>query len=282
MAADGLITKLLSHRLRGFDDFDSTRSGLERGLAAGARHVEFDVRFTADDHLIAYHDPFFRADDGAWHYVGEWKLADLRTQQTMSRLATLEEMCAAFADHGSADARIHLDMKVTGREEAVHAILAKFGLLPHAVLVSWLPSVLVRFNAISPQTPLCFSHITTFRAPWLYPIMKGFIPASRYLSAPLLQRLVGHRVSAIAPRGALAMMSTCYHFHDDGDPAAESNGDERPGCVDGHVVPGLLTGLMLELLRRTQGFVCVPISLATAQLGRERAVGAPAADSMAA
>jgi Glycerophosphoryl diester phosphodiesterase family len=269
MADDSLMPRLLSHRLRGFDSVDSTRHGLERGLAAGVRHVEFDVRFTADGWPVVYHDPFFKADDGSWQYIHAWDHAVLRRQETMSRMATLEDMCATFAERRTPDALIHVDVKVAGREEAVYAMLAKFGLLPHTVLVSWLPSVLVRFNTISPQTPLCFSHITAARFPWIYAPMKWFCPAARHLAAPILSKLVGRRFAGIVPRRALAMMTACYHFHDSGDPARHVGSDDQADCVDGHVVPSLLTGQMRELLRKTNGIVCVPTSLATRRLGDE-------------
>src|SRR6187402_2627002 len=97
MPADGLKKRLLSHRLRGFDDRESTCSGLERALAAGVRHVEFDVRVTRDGQLVACHDSFFKADDGSWQYVDAWDLAALRAQRAMRGLATVDEMCACFA-----------------------------------------------------------------------------------------------------------------------------------------------------------------------------------------
>ena len=95
---DDLIARLLSHRLRRASTNGKARSlGLERGLLAGVRNVEFDVRVTRDGYPIAYHDPLFKADDGTWCFVDDWDLAALRHQQAMRHLATLEEMCDCFA-----------------------------------------------------------------------------------------------------------------------------------------------------------------------------------------
>src|SRR5579864_4824918 len=113
---EGLIGRLLSHRLRGFDRWDSTRLGLEHGLVAGVQHVEFDVRISRDGSLVVHHDPFFKADDGTWCLIRDWDLAALRAQQALGRLATLEEMCACFAAFRSPHALMHVDVKIGGHE----------------------------------------------------------------------------------------------------------------------------------------------------------------------
>jgi hypothetical protein len=259
---DGLIARLLSHRLRGFDEWESTRLGLERGLSAGAHHVEFDVRATRDNHLVAHHDPFFEAGDGTWHYIDEWDLATLRAQH-LSQLATLEEMCGCFAAFRSPNALLHVDVKVGGHEAVIRDTIARFGLLPHTVLVSWLPSVLLRFNALSPQTRLCFSHLPMARMPGLYAAAKALSPVIER-AAPALSR----GLRGIAPRLSKETLLACLHFHDNGDPAIGHEDDEETRCNHGHVVPGLLTGTMLDLLRRTDGMVCVPVRFATAALRR--------------
>jgi Glycerophosphoryl diester phosphodiesterase family len=260
---DDLMDRLLSHRLRGFDRWDSTRLGLENGLVTGVRHVEFDVRITRDGYLVVYHDPFFKADNGTWCFIEDWDFSALRAQQALGQLATLEEMCACFAAFRSPHALMHVDVKVGDHEAVIHDTIAKFGLLSNIVLVSWLPGVLVRFHALSPQTRLCFSHLPMARAPWLYPMAKALSP------------IIGRAAQAfswglrdIKPRLANEALTVRLHFHDDGDPAGERDDDEDADRNHGHVVPGLLTGTMLDLLRSTNGIVCVPIALATRALGR--------------
>jgi len=258
---DNSVGRLLSHRLRGFDRWDSTCLGLERALIAGVRQTEFDVRFTRDGHPVAYHDPLFKADDGSWHYVDEWDLEALRAQAAFSQLATLEEMCACFANFRSPQARLHVDVKVGGYESLIHDTIAKFGLLSNAVLVSWLPSVLLRFNLLSPQTRLCFSHVPV--APSLYGVAKALSPLVNH--APVALRRILRNIGPQAFKEA----STIYvHFHDNSDPASWDGRDEGAHHNVSHVVPGLLKGNMLDLLSRTQGMVCVPVRLATQTLRR--------------
>jgi Glycerophosphoryl diester phosphodiesterase family len=258
---DSLIDHLLSHRLRGFDDVESTRLGLERGLKAGVRNVEFDVRVTRDGCPIAYHDPFFLADDGNWSFVDQWDFAALRSQRSLARIATLEDMCRCFSDFQSPDALLHVDVKVSGFESVIRDTIAKFGLLSNTVLVSWLPDVLVRFHSISPQTRLCFSHLSLARAPWLYNAAKTIFPIVERATP-----IIGKGMRGLAPVLANQMLAVRLYFYDNGDAASghlyDSDAHTTPGCV----VPTVLTGGMLELLRRTNGMVCMPLALATRRL----------------
>jgi hypothetical protein len=260
MTSIDIIGRLLSHRLRGFDLWESTRLGLERALIAGVRHAEFDVRFTRDGHPVAYHDPLFKADDGSWHYLDEWDLAALRAQDAFSQLATLEEMCTCFATFRSPEALLHVDVKVGGYESVIHDTIAKFGLLSNTVLVSWLPSVLLRFNSLSPQTRLCFSHLPM--APSLYAVAKTLSPILDH--APVALRRV---LRDIGPQAFKEASTISLHFHDNGDPASWDGGDEGAHHNVSHAVPGLLKGNTLDLLSRTHGMVCVPVRLATRTLG---------------
>jgi hypothetical protein len=269
MARERLDGRLLSHRLRGFDTVDGTRRGLDRALVAGVRHVEFDVRFTRDYHPVIYHDPFFFADDNSRRNVDAWDLAKLRAEDSMRQLATLDELCACMADHGRRDVLMHVDLKVAGREELIRDTIMRYGLLDQTVLVSWLPSALVRFNAISPNTRLCFSHLTLARAPWLFPMIEWLYPIGSRLVAPLLHRF-SRPVFRIDPERLHTLLATRPCFDDDGDPVGgQSVNTTDARFVRGHIVPRLLSGKMLDLLRRTRGLVCVPIPLATRSLKQD-------------
>jgi hypothetical protein len=260
MPAEDRAWRLLSHRLRGFDRWDSTRLGLERAMTAGVRNAEFDVRFTRDGYPVAFHDPMFRADDGSWQFVDGWDLAKLRTQKAFAELATLEEMCVCFADFRSPGARLHVDVKVGGRAAAIYETIARLGLLPHVVLVSWLPNVLMRFHALSPQTRLCFSYCPLERG-WVYDLGSRLAPVLNWV-APALGRGLRNAGPQVFKDSSMVLL----YFHDNGDPASGPEGDQGAHHNVCHVVPGVVSGAMLELLRATHGMVCVPRGLATRAL----------------
>ena len=258
---DNRTARLLSHRLRGFDRRDSTRLGLEHALIAGVRQVEFDIRFTRDGKPVAYHDPIFKADDGKWHYINEWELSALCAQGAFWQLATLEEMCACFKTFQSPGTLLHLDVKAEGYESVVHEIITRFGLLSNVVLVSWLPTVLHRFNALSPHTRLCFSHLPL--VPSLYAAAKTLSPIANHAPAAFRQLL-----RIIGPQILKEASTLTLYFDDDGDPASwveDNTGAHHNVC---HVVPGPVRGAMLDLLRRVNGMICVPVWFATQTLAQ--------------
>jgi hypothetical protein len=247
--------RLLSHRLRGFDERESTRLGLERALTAGIRNFEFDVRLTGDGQAIAWHDPLFRADDGSWQYIADWDLAALRAQQSLAGLATLGEMCACFREFRTPGALLHVDMKTEGCEAAIRDTIDGCGVLPEVVLVSWLPGALLRFHGLSPETRLCFSHL---------PLTPGFYRAARALS-PLIVGGPQAMVRGLGSFGSPALREASLfslHFHDDGDPASGNVADDGAHHNICHIVPGTVKGKTLDLLRQTRGMVCVPVRLA--------------------
>jgi glycerophosphoryl diester phosphodiesterase len=242
---------LLSHRLRGFDQRESTLAGLAAALAAGALHVEFDVRETRDRVLIAFHDPFFRADDGSWQRVEDWESVALREQSTMRHVARVADLVQAFAAAAGPDARLHIDVKVAGRERELKGLLESAGVLDRTILVSWLATVLADFHALSPATRLCFSHVSFERAPWLYSVAKAVL-------RPTLLRLAAAALAGLAPGRSRTLRSLSCHFHDDGAAEVGATAADRDSSIYVHLVPRILSGRALGLLQETRGLVCLP------------------------
>jgi glycerophosphoryl diester phosphodiesterase len=247
---DDRVRRLLSHRLRGFAPVDSTLQAMKAALAAGVRHVEFDVRMTRDGALIAFHDPFFHAIDGSWQQVEDWDLEALRRQHHM-QVATVEEMVACFAAGKTPHSWLHIDMKVAGQADELLGILEHAGLLAQTVLVSWIPEVLQEFHARAASLPVCFSHISFARAPSFYRVARFAAPGKGLRRAAAV-------LGPLAPHAAALLATARVDFCDDGDPHAEVAPGDRAGCNHAHVVPQLLTGRMLGLLKATEGFAALP------------------------
>jgi glycerophosphoryl diester phosphodiesterase len=242
--------RLLSHRLRGFAPVESTLQAMTTALAAGVRHVEFDVRATRDGTLIAYHDPFFRAGNGSWQQIDVWDFEALRRQPHMG-VATVADMVARFAAGRTPQSRLHIDMKVAGQADALLGILNAAGVLQQTVLVSWMPSVLQEFHVRYPSLPMCFSHISFARAPRLYWLAKG-------VARPQLRRAAAAAMRLFSPRVAAELATARVAFSDDGDPSIVLAPEDRAGRNHAHVIPHLLAGRMLGLLQATQGYALLP------------------------
>lgn len=259
--------RLLSHRLRGFDAFESTARGMKRALEAKVHHVEFDLRVSRDEQLIAYHDPAISVKLGTWRFIDELSLAELRQAADRSSLATLDEMCEAFVADADQNTLIHVDVKVAGYEALIRDTLETHGLLERTVLVSWIPSVLRAFHALERSVPLCFSHLTLTRAPWSLRTVKAL---GRETTIASLARIMARPL----PDLSRELSSVRLHVAADGDPRHELQGTDRVRSNHGVVVPNLISGTMLQILQATKGYVCVPLMLATAELGaRYRQLG---------
>lgn len=243
--------RLLSHRLRGFAEHESTLKGMHAALGAGVQHVEFDVRVTRDGTLIAYHDPYFQTDDGAWQQVDEWDLKDLHAQSRMRHVPTAADMVARFAADMTPQSFLHVDVKVVGQADTLIAILAAADVLNRTVLVSWVPAVLQEFNRQAPTLPVCFSHVSFARAPSLYGVAKQ-------IARPGLRRIAARGLKRLSPHASAALSTARLDFADDGDPSVVMAPEDRAGRNHIHVVPGLLSGRMLSLLKATNGFACLP------------------------
>jgi glycerophosphoryl diester phosphodiesterase len=87
-----------------------TYDAYRTALAAGADYLEFDVRRTADDHLVAFHDP----DVGRGRPVGSLTYADI-CRLTGYEVPTVSGVLRLLADSAGA----HIDLKEPDCLEAI-------------------------------------------------------------------------------------------------------------------------------------------------------------------
>lgn len=100
---DGLLPRILAHRGLALEAPENSIAAFEAALAAGATHLETDVRATADGVAVLVHDP--EVPDG--RAVDSLTLPELR--EVLPAVATLAEALAALPD-----ARFNVDVKHAG------------------------------------------------------------------------------------------------------------------------------------------------------------------------
>ena len=252
-------SKLLSHRLRGFDNHESTLLGLSRALNANVKHVEFDVRVTRDDKFVAYHDPMFIGDDGQYHKFRDHTLTELRQHRSLTDLATLESMVQEFSAKSNGAVKLHLDIKDQGFESAILDICKIHITLADFVFVSWIPAVLHEIHNIDKSCRLCFSHIPMWRFPALYKLTKKAMSEGR------AERLYKH-LPFTGERMDNAVGTLKIYFDDDGAPSKQTPTSDKIGFNHGHFVPRLLSGYILDDLKATEGYICIPAFLVSKTL----------------
>jgi len=259
MRSNLIRTELLSHRFRGFDSRDATVAGLRAALSAGVRHVECDIRQTLDRRLVIHHDSHFRADDGEWYGIGQWRYEDVRQQKSMRGLALLDEIVAEFRTQSAPETRLHLDVKMTGGERDIFGCVQAAGVLDKTIFVSWMAKALMNLHAMAPQVPLCFSHISLHRYPGCYWLARAM--RSDWL-IPRLARLI----APIDPRLSAQWRSGRVLFHDNGDPLDGADADNDDGESQSDIVPHAVTGALRDALTASKGYVCLPRLSACAEL----------------
>jgi glycerophosphoryl diester phosphodiesterase len=250
--------RLLSHRLRGFDDAEASCVGMKRALQAGVWHVEFDVRPTSDGTIVACHDPFVYGADGRLVFVDSLPLEAVRNCQNGMNLATLDALCDTFARHADSKARLHVDVKAGGIEVAVLEILQQHNILCRSVIVSWLPAVLLAVHNLAPSVPLCFSHLTFTRFPWLFSIAQAMARGG-LLSG--VQKLA----TGLSIARAQELASVRLYFDKSGE-ANASPIEPIQRFAHGYAIPGMVGGALLAAIRASNGYVCVPTFMADAKL----------------
>lgn len=253
--------RLLSHRLRGFDRFENSAAGMSSALAAGVRHVEFDVCLTTDGVPVATHDPFVIRGNGQVELLENLTLEQARSRPLLENLATAEAMVGIFARQAGPDARMHIDIKVIDAVAPVCALLKRFHMLERTIIVSWRAEVLSAMHSAALEVRLCFSHWSFSRIGWLY-------AAARTAVAGNLLPIASGLCRPFVPGNSALIDMLEPVFHPDGDPLGVRAEEKRRGAVRASIVPDTVEGAMLEMLQRSRGMVCLPWRMATVELIR--------------
>ncbi len=233
--------KLLSHRFRGFSEMENSLQGMINALQAGVKNIEFDIRVTADNQLIAHHDPDFVCPDGTRRKVRDCTLEDIVNMMGAKQPVTLERLVLEFSRHKQEDTIMHIDIKDEGFEKEVLSICEQYASIDNFMFVSWIPTVLMKIHDLNSSCTLCYSHISFNRYPNLYSAFKFF-----------------SRTQSLAKSISKPIRGVKLHFDDTGTPEPHLDEKYRIGYNHGHIVPNIVNGEILEILKNCHGMVCIP------------------------
>ncbi len=223
------IGALISHRFRGFAPYENTLKGLSAALDFGVQNLEFDVRMTKCGTPMVYHDEFAMDRDGNKHNLCDYKLCEYaRLGGTFARMPTLDALFSTVKVHKNRTAKLLIDIKDLGFEQEIHALVMYYRLQTRTIYVSWVPEVLYRLHDLAPDIPLCLSH-------WCGDVNEH-VAANHDMQVS---------VDGIIPRQ-----------HD------EYMIGVRYGWASKHA----LTGDILDILKSSNGGICVPQMLLTREL----------------
>jgi glycerophosphoryl diester phosphodiesterase len=225
-------SKVLSHRLRGFGQFEHTPEALQRALASAVRSVEIDTRVSRDGEIFVFHDRVAETIVHPRTVFAETPASEIAKARFSNGepLMTLRRLIEIFVAQSRPDQRLCVDIKDAGFEAQHLALIRDHGLEARVAFVSWIPQVLLRLAELETQAPLVFSHVNLLR--W-GPLGSCAISLTSRMLRPFGSHcLVGiNRVSE-----PLGMLSRGYQHL---------------------TIAGQISGSLLHCLRASGGGICV-------------------------
>lgn len=250
--------KIVSHRFRGFGEFENSLDAFKKALAQGVCAFEFDVRVTNDNALVINHDPFIKLDAKNKVNLTKTKFNELNKTPGLNSNTTLppylSELLDIFATKRKEKSLIFIDIKDFGAEKEIYGLLAERNLLKNTVIVSWLPEVLFAFHKIDRSIPLCFSH-NYIRSKFQFTIFKYL------LGNDSLKDKLALLIKPFSTKLADALPEIKFYF-EDYNSRESSPGRQSSNYSDfEHTLNGPVTGKLIEIIERSNGYLCIQYRL---------------------
>ena len=155
----GTFERLISHRFRGFSELENTIEGAEKALDFGVKYLEFDIRVSRCGTPMIYHDEYALDARGQKQYISTVLQKDfIKIGGRFSSIPSFDRLLEAIAANTNSTAILMIDIKDAGFEMEIHSLVMAHGMGNRVIYVSWLPQALYQMHDIAPETPLCFSH----------------------------------------------------------------------------------------------------------------------------
>ncbi len=157
--------RVLTHRLRGFGEFEHSPLCFVNAMRNGARYVEVDTRADGDGNIWIYHDGSLGSEiatRGTFRELSSSKLRESRFVDGQP-LFRLSEALQTFSERPREDQILCLDIKDVGFESAHLQAVRDAGLEDKVVFISWAPQVLLRLHQLGTKAPLVLSYLDLTR-----------------------------------------------------------------------------------------------------------------------
>lgn len=124
----------IAHRGGAIEHVENTRPAFEAAVALGYRHLETDVRVTADGVLVAFHDPTLdRVTDQSGRVDAlPWREVSTALIGGRDPVVLLEDLLTAWPD-----VRFNLDVKAAGVLAPLARLIRRTGVLDRVCLASF-------------------------------------------------------------------------------------------------------------------------------------------------
>ena len=182
---------------------ENTFAAFDLALEMGVQHLELDVQFTSDGHIVVIHDSNVDRTTTGSGPVTSHTLAALRELDAGSwfgpqfageRIPTFDEVLARYKGR----AHIHTEIKgqSVGLSERTADLIRKHGMEEHVTITSFQSKRLEEMRAYAPELPLG----------WLV----------REVSDSVIAQARGMAVTQFCPRGDAITAELVRRLHDEG------------------------------------------------------------------
>ena len=206
-----LIKKLLSHRLRGFAEYEHTLSGLKLVIKTNIPYIEIDTRVAKDKTIYVYHDPKLGKETTCPGLIINKEDVKLlkNSYKNGEKLLSLEEFLSVFYKRKNKKQKLCIDIKDYGYEKEHIELVKKYDLENSVIFISWMPQVLIRIGELTKKTPLILSHWNLIKygslgkflafilRDFIFKIAKFVIIGEKKITKSLGKYDVGYQHSAI-------------------------------------------------------------------------------------
>lgn len=192
-----MTTQIIAHRGASADAPENTLPAFQLAQQQGAHMLEFDVRPTADGHIVVFHDETTLRFNGMAQPIGSLPLAEVQQLDVRgAQVPTLVELCAWACNTTLA---LNIEIKLPGIEAIVAEIVRAYGLDERVIVSSFFPQVLRTMRIVAPHIrrgalmgTQTLAPLVRVREAWPLPELRRLAAHAWHPSAqlPLLERLV--------------------------------------------------------------------------------------------
>jgi glycerophosphoryl diester phosphodiesterase len=227
-----ILTKMLSHRLRGFGKFENAGAALRGACASEVPWLELDTRVSTDGSVFVYHN-------ASVHIPGTLSLPFATTPASALNairypdgepLLSLQNALESFAARTNPGQKLCIDIKDSGFEATHLQLVRDAGVEQRVCFVSWIPQTILRLHELGTSASLILSYCS----------MLDLGPVGRILDRGLARRRL--RIGRFAVLGKQTTETPLRSL---------SHGFQHVLCCRHLPLP------LLAALRASEGGVCV-------------------------
>lgn len=174
------INQILSHRLRGFDNYEHTEKAITEAIKSDILYLEIDTRVSKDKVIYVYHDATYPISNGKKINITQVNSNFIQKTPHLygHTILTLDRLLEIFSNRINKKQKLCIDIKDYGFEKEHIKLVEKYNLLNYIIWISWIPQTLIELHKLIPNTSKVLSFI---------PLQKFYLMANILEKLPIIK-----------------------------------------------------------------------------------------------